>query len=156
MNALDRNLLGLLQVDNQLSLDELAEHAGSSRSVVHRRLRDLRGGGYIRADVSILDPNVVGDLQTFVLQLSVRQENSKLLDTFIDSVSELPQVQQCYLTTGSANCVVVLLLEDAEALDRFVAHHFTDDPFVCRFRSNLVTRNVKLGLTLPLNNEKDR
>ena len=85
-----------------------------------------------------------------MISLTVRDEKGELLQAFCEKVRALNQVQQCYLTTGDANCILVALLNDTEALHVFVSEHFMDNPFVCRFRSHLVTRPIKVGLAVPV------
>lgn len=115
LDLIDRRLLSLLQRDNTLSLSVLATEVYSSRSAVQRRLRRLRQDGVIRAEVAIVDPELVPGLQTFVLSLEVREERWELLSRFSRKVDGMPEVQQCYLTTGDSNCVIVALLPDAQA-----------------------------------------
>ena len=110
----------------------------------------MRREGVIRSEIAVVDQSLVSPVQTFVICLSLRDENSEGLRSFCAKVQDLQEVQQCYLTTGDANCVLVALLPNAEALRAFVGEHFTDDPFVYRFRTHLVTEPVKVGLSVPI------
>ena len=109
----DRQLLAELQTDNRQPLSAIARKVGSTPSTVQRRLQSLRESGAIREDVAIVNPHVVGRLQTFFVHLTVRSERADLMSVFLNGMRRLPQVQQCYMTTGRSNCIVVLLLPDA-------------------------------------------
>lgn len=150
LDGVARRLLALVQVDNRRSLDDLARDAGSTRSVVQRRLQLLRSTGVIRKDVALLDRRLVGGTETFIIRLELRWRHRRLFDQFSAKVRDLPEVQQCYLTTGRLNCIAVVLLPDADALDAFVCEHFADSPLVRGCRTCLVTRELKASLELPL------
>ena len=150
LDPIDRKLLALLQECNRASLHSLAETVGSSRSAVGRRLRRLRVGGIIRSDIAVLDQHRIGSLEIYLVRMDVRRENRQMASAFCTLMNELPEVQQCYLTTGSINCVLIVVVRDSTELEKFVEYHFVDNPFVRNFTTSLVTRSVKIGLGLPI------
>ena len=105
-------------------------------------------------DVSVIRREAVSDLTSFIIHLSVRKERSDLLQSFARRVSELPEVQQCYLTTGRANCMVVVVLRDAAQLEAFITANFAEDAFVRRVHARLVTREIKVGLAIPIGSDE--
>lgn len=143
-------LLSLVQSNNRRSLSDLARDTGSSRSVVQRRLNALRRIGAIRRDVALLDRRLVGRLETFIVRFELRWEHRQSFDRFRTMVCELPEVQQCYITTGRLNCIALVLLPGADALDAFVARHFADNPLVRSYRTSLVVRELKVSLEVPV------
>ena len=149
IDRLDRRILLLLQASNRASLTAIARCVNSSRSVVQRRISRLRRSRTIR-DVSIVRREAVGNLTSFIVHLSVRKERSDLLQNFVRRIGDLPEVQQCYLTTGRANCIVVVVLRDVGHLETFITANFADDAFVRRTHARLVTRELKVGLTVPI------
>ena len=60
LDAIDRKILALLQEDNQITNQALAEKVGISPPPCHRRVRRLREEGIIARDVSLVDPVKVG------------------------------------------------------------------------------------------------
>ena len=150
LDLIDRRLLSLLQRNSRLSIEQLAHDVGSSRSAVQRRLDRLRKKGVVQQDVSILNRAAIDRFETFLVHLAIRRERLDLFDGFMDLMRSLPEVQQCYVTTGGLNCVAIVLVPDTEALESFLTEHLGDSPFVRRYRTRLVTREVKVGLTVPI------
>lgn len=68
----DKHILRLLQQNNRLTSDELAEVVGLSSSAVQRRLKRLRDEKIIEADVSIISPSVAGIQMTCVVDVSFK------------------------------------------------------------------------------------
>lgn len=128
LDTIDRRLLAVLQECNRASLDSLAETVGSSRSAVGRRLRCLRGGGIIRREIAVLDFRRLGPLETFVIRMDVRRENGPKAVAFFSFMNELPQVQQCYLTTGSTNCVLIVVVQDSIEFEEFIGSTSSTTP----------------------------
>lgn len=150
LDKIDKKLLVVLQECNRASLDSLAGKVGSSRSAVARRLRRLRIGGIIHRDIAVVDQRRLGPSETFVVRLDVRRQNGAMVSSFLASMNELPQVQQCYLTTGSINCVLIVVVRDSAEFERFADEHFVDNPSIREFATSLVTRSVKVGLGVPI------
>ena len=144
-----------LQRDNRQSLDRIADEIGSSRSAVQRRVRRLREAGVVRGDVAVIDRRKLLGLEAFVVDIELRTGRSRLTETFLRTVQALPEVQQCYLTTGRWNCGIVVLLPHALALDAFALKHLVDDPSVRRYKTRLVVRDIKIGLTVPVGEGAD-
>lgn len=150
LDTIDRKLLAVLQECNRASLENLAKTVGSSRSAVARRLRRLRDGGVIRGEIAVLDGRRLGPLETYVVRLTVRREIGQLASAFFARMNELPQVQQCYVTTGSTNCFLIVVVRDPIELEDFVDEHLVDGPCVREFTTSLVTRSVKVSLGVPI------
>ncbi|MEO6633932.1 MAG: winged helix-turn-helix transcriptional regulator, partial [Mucilaginibacter sp.] len=72
----DKHILRLVQQDNRLTADELADKVGLSPSAVQRRLKRLRDEKIIEADVSIVSPQVVGLELTCVVDVILERGNS--------------------------------------------------------------------------------
>ena len=60
LDEVDRKILSLLQEDASLSLDQIADRVGASKTPVWNRIRKLREAGVIRRQVAILDPEALG------------------------------------------------------------------------------------------------
>ncbi|TIL60615.1 MAG: AsnC family transcriptional regulator, partial [Mesorhizobium sp.] len=56
LDRLDSRLLSILQTNNRHGTEELGQMVGLSATAVQRRLKRLREGGAIEADVSIVKP----------------------------------------------------------------------------------------------------
>ena len=68
LDEVDRKILSLLQEDATLSLDDIANRVGASKTPVWNRIRKLREAGVIRGQVALLDPDALGlDACFFVL-----------------------------------------------------------------------------------------
>ena len=66
LDEFDRNLLGLLQENADLTSDQLATKVALSASAIQRRLKRLRESGVIERTIAVVAPRKVGRPNMFV------------------------------------------------------------------------------------------
>jgi Transcriptional regulators len=146
----DRTILAAMQKDARTRLEDLAAETGLSVASVQRRLKTLREDGTITGEVAVIDPVKVGQPMTFIVMVELERERIDELDAFSRRVSADPQVQQCYYVTGEADFCLVCLARDMADFEALTQRLFFDNTNVRRFRTSVVMRRRKVGLTVPL------
>jgi Lrp/AsnC family leucine-responsive transcriptional regulator len=150
LDKIDRHLLKLLQQNNRLSAEVLAEKVGSSRSSVQRRITRLRQEGAIQSDISVLSPAVIGTKVLAIVTVKLESVRSDLLAAFRTTMLALDQVQQCYFISGDLDFIVILSAESLQDYDTFAKTYFSENPNVYRYHTHIVSERVKVGLQYPL------
>lgn len=144
----DRQLLQLLQQNNRLTAEELAEAVALSASAVQRRLKRMRDEKIIEADVSIISPTVAGIGITCVVDVVLEKGNSVALEKFKTSMRHLPEVMQCYFVTGTYDFVLIVNAKDMEAYEAFSKKYLMDNENVKHFYTHVVMDKVKVGYSV--------
>lgn len=141
LDRFDHALLEEMQRDNQTPARILAERVGLSQSAVLRRLRRLRAEKIITADVSIVNPAVLGVPVTIHVLVSLVR-GSQLADEFARKLGGRPEIRQASYVTGGADFVLQLQVESMEAYAAFAREIFHDDPNVSSFYTYVAMREV--------------
>lgn len=141
IDQFDHALLKEMQRDNQTPARVLAERVGLSQSAVLRRLRRLRAEKIITADVSIVNPAVLGVPVTIHVLVSI-DRGSQLADAFARKLRSRPEVRHASYVTGGADFVLHLQVESMEAYAAFAREVFHDDPNVSSFYTYVAMRDV--------------
>jgi Lrp/AsnC family leucine-responsive transcriptional regulator len=141
----DKHILRLLQQNNRLTSDELAEEVGLSASAVQRRLKRLRDEKIIEADVSIISPSVAGIGITCIVDVVLERGNSHALEKFKSSMLKLSEVMQCYFVTGSYDFVMIVNTQTMQQYEEFTKKWLMDNPNVKHFYTHVVMDKVKVG-----------
>lgn len=141
IDQFDRALLEEMRRDNQTPARILAERVGLSQSAVLRRLRRLRAEGIITADISVVNPAVLGVPVTIHVLVSI-DRGSQLADAFARKLRSRPEVQHASYVTGGADFVLHLQVESMEAYAAFAREVFHDDPNVSSFYTYVAMREV--------------
>ena len=151
----DRKILEIVQHSNRTTSDQIAEQVGLSPAAVQRRLKRMREQQVIQADISVVNPKSIGRPMTFVVQVSLERERADLMDAFKKEMKNNKAVQQCYYVTGSSDFILVVTAADMEGYDRFTRDSFFDNANIRSFQTNVVMDAVKVGLSLPLEEESE-
>ncbi|PSU48840.1 ArsR family transcriptional regulator [Photobacterium frigidiphilum] len=151
----DRKILDIVQVSNRTTSDQIAEQIGLSPAAVQRRLKRMRAQGIIQADVSVINPKAIGYAMTFVVQVTLERERVDLMHNFKKEMNANRSVQQCYYVTGSSDFILIVTAVDMEGYDNFTREAFFDNANIKSFQTNVVMDPVKVGLTIPIDDQQD-
>ena len=153
LDEFDLKILDLVQHNNRLSAEEIAEKAFLSPSAVQRRLRRLRQSGVIEAEVAVISPEAIGRNLIAIVEVVLEREKPPILAEFKELMLNAAEVMQCYYITGDADFVVIMTAKTMQDYDAFARRFFSENPYVRRFRTSIVISRVKSGLTVPLETE---
>lgn len=146
----DLALLRLLQQNNKLTADELANQVGLSPSAVQRRLKRLRDEKVIEADVSIISPAVAGIGITCIVDVILERGDSSALESFKASMLQHYEVMQCYYVTGTYDFVLIVNARDMQHYETFTKTGLMDNPNVKHFYTHVVMDKVKVGYSVAI------
>ncbi len=132
-----------MQSNNQLTCDEMAERISISPSSCRRRINALRRNGTIVADVSIVNPGVLGERLIVIALVTLERDTPDGHAAFRRAMQDLPQVFDCEYVAGHCDYVVRLKLASMAQYDSLADRYFTADPAVKRVDSLVVMKAVK-------------
>ncbi|MBI1769843.1 MAG: Lrp/AsnC family transcriptional regulator [Bacteroidetes bacterium] len=150
LDQFDKHLLRLLQQNNRLTSDELAEQVGLSPSSVQRRLKKLRDEKIIEADISIISPSVAGLDLTCIVEVALERGNSQGLEGFKASMLKCTDVMQCYYVTGKYDFVLIVHAPTMQQYEEFTNMWLLDNPNVKHFYTHVVMDKVKVGYSVTI------
>ena len=122
MDPIDRRILALYQRNTRLAGEEIGAQVGLSAAAVQRRLNKLREAGVIVADVAVLDCARLGLNLTAIVHVDLVDESARASAAFRDKVVSRDDVQQCYGVAGEVDFVLVVIVQDLPAYERFCEH----------------------------------
>ena len=155
LDAIDCNILNMLQEDARISNVDLSEKVHLSPSPCLRRVRRLESEGMIRAYVTLLDPAEVGLPVSVFVQVSLERQVDDALENFEREIVARPEVMECYLMTGDSDCLLRVVAPDLEAFQRFLLEHLTRIPGVASIKSSFALKQVSYRTALPLGHLND-
>ena len=150
LDTFDIKLLGALQENNQRTSEELAALVNLSPAACLRRVRRLRDTHVISADVSVVDPEVLGQRMTMIVIVALERDQHDLTDAFMNSMRATPQVTQCYYVTGQADFVLMISVRDMKDYETFTRSFFAENRNVKRFDTMVVMNRAKFDFGVKL------
>jgi Lrp/AsnC family transcriptional regulator, leucine-responsive regulatory protein len=149
MDSFDRKILALVQRDNLLKAEVIADDIGLSASAVQRRLKRLRSEKIITGDIATVDHAALGRPMTFIAGLEIR-DNYDSLVSIRGWVESHPEVQQVYYVTGNVDLIAVITAVDVKDYDQITGRLMAENPQIHRITTNVVLDTVKIGLFVPV------
>ena len=119
LDEVDRKILSLLQEDASLSLDQIADRVGASKTPVWNRIRKLREAGVIRRQVAILDPEALGLEACFFVLIRTSEHDREWAARFLKALRERPEVIEAHRLAGDIDYILKVQVRNARAYDRF-------------------------------------
>ncbi len=150
LDAIDWQILGLLQGDARMSNVELAKEVGLSPSPCLNRVRALEEARYISRYVTLLDALRLGLKVSVFIQVTLERQIEPALDTFEKAIRGRPEVMECYLMTGDADYLLRVVVPDIQVLEDFILNFLSRVPGVGNIKSSFALKQVKYQTALPL------
>lgn len=119
LDEVDRKILSLLQQDASLSLDQIADRVGASKTPVWNRIRKLREAGVIRRQVAILDPEALGLEACFFVLIRTSEHDKGWAARFLRALRDRPEVIEAHRLAGDIDYILKVQVKNARAYDRF-------------------------------------
>ncbi|SNR37274.1 Lrp/AsnC family transcriptional regulator [Actinomadura mexicana] len=149
MDAIDRQILAVLQEDGRLTVTELAGRVGLSVSPCHRRLRELERSGTIRGYRAVVDAAALGLTFQALVFVTMRQEDRDTLLGFEAAVAQVPEVVQAQRLFGDPDYLLRIVTADLKAYQELEDDVLAALPGVQRLNSTLVMKHVVNDRPLP-------
>jgi len=147
IDAFDKEILDIVQGDNQLSHSEIGQRVNLSASSVRRRLIRLRQSGVILGNVSLTDPNRYGS--TFIVNVWFGAGGKENDQVFREQMIADPCVSQCYSVSGEFDYVLVVHSKTPEEQEKWAEHALMANPAIHRYSTCLVWSRTKFSTKIP-------
>ena len=119
MDATDRKILRVLQVDNSQAVSDVARTVGLSASPCWKRIKRLEDEGIIERQVAVLDANKLGFGLTVFVSIKTGEHSSKWLEEFSSAITAMPEVQEFHRMAGDVDYMLKVVASDVAAFDEF-------------------------------------
>ena len=100
MDAIDRKILELLQVDAETPVAAIAERVHLSVTPCWRRIQKLKEAGVIRRQVALCNAAKLNLGVTVFVSVRTNQHSQAWLEKFAKGVKEIPEVVELYRMIG--------------------------------------------------------
>lgn len=113
LDAIDAEILRLLQADGRMSTAELARAIHMSPTATADRLRSLLDDGIIRGFGAIVDPVALG----YPVSAFVRLRRRGSMERFQDFLERTPAIRESHHVTGEDCCLLRVLASSMQELE---------------------------------------
>ena len=143
LDETDLQILRTLQKNAKLTTKELAEAVHLTPTPVFERQKRLERQGYIKKYVAVLDPEKLDQgLQVFC-KVKLKQINHEIADAFVRRIMRIPEVTECYNTSGAYDYLLKVRARDMKQYQEFVLNKLGEIESLSSIESTFVMSEVK-------------
>ncbi|MGX5851320.1 Lrp/AsnC family transcriptional regulator [Mesorhizobium sp. PL10] len=150
LDRIDGRILQIVQKNNRLTSEEMANRVNLSSSACQRRLKRLRSDGVIEADVSVISPKALGRPVTMIVLVSLERERADIVDRFKNAIRSTREVMLGFYVTGDADFILIVTSKSMEDYEQFTRRFFYENPDIKGFKTMVAMDRVKAGYEFPI------
>ncbi|HYJ32929.1 MAG TPA: Lrp/AsnC family transcriptional regulator [Candidatus Binatia bacterium] len=148
IDAVDREILSILQENARTSNVEVARRIGLAPSAVLERIRKLEKRGVIRGYEPRLNASALGSpLLAFIFVHADEKIGGLEIGR---KIAKFPEVQEVHQVAGEDCYLVKVRIADTDALGRLLRDSFGALPAIRTTRTTIVLSSVKESAQMPL------
>ena len=117
LDAIDRKLLEMLQLDCDTPIAELAAAVQLSTTPCWRRVQRMKDAGVITGNVALVAPKSVNVGVTVFVNIKTNQHSQAWFDRFHATVESIPEVVEFYRMSGDVDYLLRIVVPDIAAYD---------------------------------------
>lgn len=154
LDAVDLQLLAILQADASISNIALADKLRISAPTCLRRTKRLQQEGWIEKQVAILSSDKLGLAMghgvTALIEVSLDKQGEELLQAFETRAVQETAVQQCWRVSPGPDFMLVVQVPDMPSYLAFTQRLLTQDANVRNVKAFFSVKRAKFGTQIPL------
>jgi Lrp/AsnC family leucine-responsive transcriptional regulator len=143
LDETDLQILKTLQKNAKLTTKELADAVHLTPTPVFERQKRLEKKGYIKKYVAVLDAEKLGLSLQVYCKVKMKQINHEIADAFSRQIQRIPEVTECYNTSGSYDYLLKVRARDMKQYQEFVLNKLGEIENVSSIESTFVMSEVK-------------
>lgn len=146
----DKRLLELLQSDSKMNVKEIASKLNLSKTPIYERIKKLEKEKIIGKYVAILNSEQLESSMAVFCTVSLDSQKLEEINSFSKSVSEIPEVVECYLLGGSNDFLLKVIVKDLKSYHLFSSGKLAALPNLGQIKSTFVLNEIKKSTVLPI------
>ena len=118
LDSLDFKILVMLSENARRPYLEIARECGVSGAAVHQRVQKLYQMGVIREAITVINPASLGFDTCAYIGLMLKEPSKS--ERIIEAIRKIPEVVECYYTTGQYDVFIKIYARNNEDLLRLI------------------------------------
>ncbi|QGX98937.1 Lrp/AsnC family transcriptional regulator [Roseovarius faecimaris] len=143
MDKFDQAILKHLSADGRISVTELAQRIGLSKSPTQARLRRLEATGVITGYRALFDPIRLGLDHVSFVEVRLESTREAALAAFNAAVMRIPEIEQVHLIAGNFDYLLKIRTQDMNDYRVVLAEKISTLPHVSSTSTFVAMQAIK-------------
>jgi Lrp/AsnC family transcriptional regulator len=117
MDAIDRKILDILQVDATVPVAAIADKVGLSPAPCWRRIKRMEDDGVIKRRVALVDRRKAKVPMTLFVSVRTTRHAVQWVEDFRRVISDISEIVEAWRLTGEVDYLLRIVVPDVDAYD---------------------------------------
>ena len=142
LDTFDRRILDVLAGDGRITITDLSQKVGLSKTPCPTRMRRLEKDGFIVGYWAVLDPARLGAGHIAFVQVTLSSTTSSALETFNAAAREVPEIEQCHMIAGGFDYLLKVRTSNIDSYRKILGERISGLPHVSHTSTFVVMESV--------------
>ncbi|MGD9294968.1 MAG: Lrp/AsnC ligand binding domain-containing protein [Roseobacter sp.] len=143
LDRFDLAILSVLAEDARISITDLAQRIGLSKSPTQARLRRLESTGIIIGYRALLDPIRLGLDHVAFVEVRLSDTREAALTAFNDAIARIPEIEQAHMIASHFDYLLKVRTGDMAQYRKFLGETISALPYVANTSTYVAMQAVK-------------
>lgn len=143
LDRFDRAILRAVAADGRISITDLAQVVGLSKSPTQARLKRLEATGVITGYRAQIDPIRLGQDHVSFVEVRLQDTRETALAAFNAAVLKVPEIEQAHMIAGNFDYLLKIRTQNMSDYRRVLAERVSTLPFVANTSTYVAMEAVK-------------
>ncbi|MEO1141348.1 MAG: Lrp/AsnC ligand binding domain-containing protein [Pseudomonadota bacterium] len=143
LDAFDIKILEALSRDARISVTNLADEIGLSKTPCHSRLKKLEKSGYILGYRALIDPVKLGLEHIAFVEVKLSDTTAKALGEFNAAARHQPAIEQCHMIAGGFDYLLKVRTQNMTDYRKLLGETISQLPHVAQTSTYVSMEAVK-------------
>lgn len=150
MDATDKKILEILQIDAMKTAKEMASELSLTTTPIYERIKKLENAGFIKQYVALLDADLLGKNIVVFMNITIRDHHSDKRNEFVNQLQSLESVVELYHTSGTYDFLAKVRFSNIKEYKEFLLNDVTSISNISDIDSQIVLEEVKYSTKIVL------
>ena len=130
IDSFDHKILTLLQGDGRMTVTELSNQIGLSKTPCLNRIKKLEASGYIKGYKAIIDHELVENNHIAFVQIKMNDTKTAALNSFNRAIKDITEVEQCHMIASNFDYLLKVRTQNMESYRKVLGEKISSLPNV--------------------------
>lgn len=145
LDSFDRRIIDVLSLDGRISITDLAQKVGLSKTPCQVRLKRLIQTGVITGFRAVLDSAKLGMDHVAFAEVKLSDTRETALEEFNAAVRRVPEVEECHMIAGGFDYLLKVRTSDIRKYRIVLGEKISSLPHVSSSSTFVAMQTVKEG-----------
>ena len=145
LDSYDRRVVEVLSAEGRISVTELAQRVGLSKTPCQVRMRRLAEAGVITGFRAVLDRAKLGMDHVAFAEVKLSDTRETALEEFNAAVRRIPEVEECHMIAGGFDYLLKVRTADIRKYRIVLGEKISSLPHVANTTTFVAMETVKEG-----------